>query len=101
MQDKTLVMGLPRWQQAFLRRHRLPDACLPYAQQWFVLLAQRLAEHQIGAGRTVLVALNGTQGSGLRKDYRLRLPLPAHDFYQLDEEGQVISHRHSGSPVND
>ena len=64
MQYKTLVMGLPRWQQAFLRRHRLPDACLPYAQQWFVLLAQRLAEHQIGAGRTVLVALNGTQGSG-------------------------------------
>ena len=89
MQDKTLVMELPRWQQAFLRRHRLPDACLPYAQQWFVLLAQRLAEHQIGAGRTVLVALNGTQGSGLRKDY------------QLDEERQVISHRHSGSPGND
>lgn len=91
MQDKTLVMGLPRWQQAFLRRHRLPDACLPYAQQWFVLLAQRLAEHQIGAGRTVLVALNGTQGSGKTTVCD----------YQLDEERQVISHRHSGSPGND
>ena len=94
-------MGLPRWPPAFLRRHRLPEAYLPYAQQWFVLLARRLAEHQIGAGRTVLVALTGTQGSGLRKDYRLRLPFPAHDFYQLDEERQVTSHRHSGSPGND
>ena len=91
MQDKTLVMGLPRWQQAFLRRHRLPDACLPYAQQWFVLLAQRLAEHQIGAGRTVLVALNGTQGSGKTTVW----------VYQFDEERQVTSHRHSGSPGND
>ena len=72
MQDKTLVMGLPRWQQAFFRWQRLPEAYLPYAQKWFVLLAQRLAEHQIGAGRTVLVALTGTQGSGKTAlcDYR-------------------------------
>ena len=91
MQDKTLVMGLPRWLQAFLLWHRLPDAYLPYALQWFVLLAQRLVEHQIGAGRTVLVALNGTQDLGKTTVC----------VYQFDEERQVTSHRHSGSAGND
>jgi D-glycerate 3-kinase len=57
-------MGSPHWQQAFLRRHRLPESYLSYAQQWFMPLAERLAAHQNSAARPVLVALNGSQGSG-------------------------------------
>ena len=99
-------MGLPRWQQAFFWRHRLPEAYLPYAQQWFMPLAKRLAGHQIGAGRPVPTALRGSQSSGktttfdcLHRYLELQpaprvLSLSIVDSYQLDGEYQVTSHRH-------
>ncbi|MEH6635880.1 MAG: hypothetical protein V7700_10190 [Halioglobus sp.] len=105
MQDKALAMGLPHWQQAFLRRHRLPEGYLPYAQQWFMPLAQHLAEHQIGAGRPVLVALNGSQGSGkttvcdylrcyLQEHSGLRvLSLSLDDFYLTRAERDDLADR--------
>ena len=98
-------MGLPGWQQAFLRQHRLPEAYLPYAQQWFMPLADRIAEHQIGAGRPLLVGLNGSQGSGkttvcdylrshLRENFSLRvLSLSLDDFYLTRAERQGLADR--------
>jgi D-glycerate 3-kinase len=64
LQAKRTAMGASRWQAAFLARHRLSDSYLDYAQQWFTPLARRLEKHQSSAGRPVLVAVNGSQGSG-------------------------------------
>lgn len=98
-------MGLPGWQQAFLRQHRLPQAYLPYAQQWFMPLADRIARHQIGAGRPLLVGLNGSQGSGkttvcdylcrhLQENCALRvLSLSLDDFYLTRAERQGLADR--------
>lgn len=94
-------MKLPDWQRDFLRRHRLPEAYLPYALQWFTPLATELATHRSGAQRPLLVALNGAQGSGkttvcdyLRSDleanFGLRvLSLSLDDFYltRVEREG--------------
>ena len=83
----------PQWQRTFLQRHQLPDSYLASAQQWFVPLAQTIAAHQSGAGRSVLVAINGSQGSGkttvcdylrdeLQATFGLRtLSLSLDDFY--------------------
>jgi D-glycerate 3-kinase len=57
-------MGSTGWQARYLARHRLPDSYLVYAQKWFAPLAGWLVEHQKGANRPILVALNGSQGSG-------------------------------------
>jgi len=55
---------LPQWQREFLLRHQLSNAFLQTAQAWFTPLAQALAELQQRANRSILVALNGCQGSG-------------------------------------
>tara|TARA_R110001592_G_scaffold215025_2_gene468251 strand:+ start:19633 stop:20559 length:927 start_codon:yes stop_codon:yes gene_type:complete len=59
----------PAWQKAFLDRHRLDAVYLRYAQYWFEPLATALRAHFNGArgvhaGRPLLVAVNGSQGSG-------------------------------------
>jgi D-glycerate 3-kinase len=59
----------PTWQKAFLDQHRLDAAYLRYAQCWFEPLATSLLAHRIGAsgartGPPLLVAVNGSQGSG-------------------------------------
>jgi D-glycerate 3-kinase len=54
----------PAWQNAFLQRHQLDTSYLATALKWFTPLTQNLAEHQNGAKRPLLVALNGCQGSG-------------------------------------
>lgn len=59
-----MPVQLPRWQEAFLQRNQLPRTYLSYAQQWFEPLAEALAAHQNGAGRPLLVVVNGSQGSG-------------------------------------
>ena len=93
LQEKTIVMGLPQWQQGFLQQHGLPQTYLSYAQQWFAPLAESLAVHQNGAGRAILVAVNGSQGSGkttacdylraeLEENHALRVvSLSLDDFY--------------------
>jgi len=98
-------MELPPWQQAFLRRHRLPETYLWYAQQWFMPLAERLVAHQNSAQRPVLVALNGSQGSGkttvcdylrcfLKEHAALRvLSLSLDDFYLTRAEREDLAAR--------
>lgn len=55
---------LPDWQNAFLEQHQLPLNFLESALKWFAPVAALIAEHQVGAGRPILVAVNGSQGSG-------------------------------------
>lgn len=83
----------PDWQQALLRRHQLSPAYLDSAQKWFTPMAAIIAEHQKGAGRCWLVAVNGSQGSGkttlcdylqalYREEYGLScVSLSLDDFY--------------------
>jgi len=61
--------SMATWQTAFLDQHRLPLDYLPYAQRWFIPLADALAMHHDGAvaggsETPLLVAINGSQGSG-------------------------------------
>ena len=95
--------GLLSWQDDLLRRHQLPPSYLAHAQQWFAPLAKILAEHQIGAGRPVLVAVNGSQGSGkttvcdylrasLEADYGLAVvSLSLDDFYLTRDQRQKLA----------
>jgi D-glycerate 3-kinase len=94
---------LPQWQEDLLRRHHLPPAYLAHAQQWFAPLAKTLAEHQIGADHPVLVAVNGSQGSGkttvcdylrgsLQADYGLAVvSLSLDDFYLTRAQRQNLA----------
>lgn len=61
MADNTVA-----WQKAFLDQHQLDAAYLHHAQCWFEPLAAALLAHRNGAGarRPMLVAVNGSQGSG-------------------------------------
>ncbi len=52
------------WQQELLAGHQLEVSYLGHAQRWFTPLADALAAHQKGAGRPVVVGINGCQGSG-------------------------------------
>ncbi len=49
---------------AFLRQQRLPPSYEETVNTWYLPLAGRLAGHHAGAGRPLLVGLNGSQGSG-------------------------------------
>ena len=64
MQADITVKGAPGWETAFADRHRLSRNYLEHAQKWFAPLAERIAAHQNGAGRGLLVGINGSQGSG-------------------------------------
>lgn len=65
MQDTRHVpVPVPDWQQRFIDQHRLSPAYLVSALKWFAPVAQLLFEHQLGAGRPLLVGVNGSQGSG-------------------------------------
>lgn len=95
-------MGMSHWQQDLLRRHRLPESYLGFALQWFTPLAARCAEHQNGASRGILVALNGSQGSGkstvcdylrcdLEENHSLRVvSLSLDDFYLTRAEREQL-----------
>jgi D-glycerate 3-kinase len=54
----------PEKQKVFLQRQRLAPAYLASAQYWFDPLADELSARQQSAGRPLLVAVNGSQGSG-------------------------------------
>jgi D-glycerate 3-kinase len=55
---------LPHWQNAFLEQHQLPVDYLESALKWFAPVAALIAGHQSSAGRPLLIAVNGSQGSG-------------------------------------
>lgn len=52
------------WQRQFLAQHKLPDAYLDTARQWFSPLAETLAVQSSQASKPLVVGLNGSQGSG-------------------------------------
>ena len=64
MNDDIDHMGLPHWQAALLRRHQLGTPYLETALRWYIPLVDALLAHQKGAERPLLVAINGSQGSG-------------------------------------
>ena len=98
-----MAMEPAQWQRAFLQRHQLPYSYLAYAQKWFVPLAQVIATHQSGANRALLVAVNGSQGSGkttlcdylrdeLHTHFGLRtLSLSLDDFYLTQAKRQELA----------
>lgn len=49
---------------AFLTAHKLPDAYVSTARQWFNALAQSIADQQQKMQQPIVVGINGTQGSG-------------------------------------
>jgi D-glycerate 3-kinase len=93
-----MPQGLSQWQQDFLDRHQLQRSYLTHAQKWYSPLANSLSAHQNGASRPILVAVNGSQGSGkttvcdylreaLEADYGLAvLSLSLDDFYLTREQ---------------
>ncbi|MCB1701134.1 MAG: hypothetical protein H6985_07495 [Pseudomonadales bacterium] len=95
---------VPPWQSALLQRHQLDIDFLRSALHWFAPLAQLLAEHQKGANRPVLLALNGCQGSGkttisdylccsLTQEFGLHaVALSLDDFYLGHAERQALAH---------
>ncbi|QFU76732.1 hypothetical protein EY643_14305 [Halioglobus maricola] len=93
----------PDWQEAFLQAHALPPAYLDSALKWFAPVANLLVEHQNGARRPLLVAVNGSQGSGkstlcaylvsrFRHEHGLvALSLSLDDFYLTRAERQELA----------
>lgn len=93
----------PQWQRDFLQRHQLGTAYLETALKWFTPLVRTLAKHQKDAGRSVLLALNGCQGSGkttvsdfLRASFEAEhglqtVALSLDDFYLTRAQRQTLS----------
>jgi len=55
---------LSQRQEQLLQHHKLDPSYLVSAQYWFDPLGDACVAHQISAGRPILVAVNGSQGSG-------------------------------------
>lgn len=62
-QDLT-SLGQADWRERLLQQHGLTPAYLVSAQYWFDPLADALVAHHKSAGRPILLAVNGSQGSG-------------------------------------
>ena len=98
-----MAAALPDWQQDFLGRHQLPAAYLETALKWFVPVGELLCGHQNGAGRPLLVGVNGSQGSGkstlcaflcdwLASEHAARaVSLSLDDFYLTRGERQQLA----------
>ncbi|MFT5335421.1 MAG: D-glycerate 3-kinase [Halioglobus sp.] len=94
---------LPEWQKRLLKQHKLDPAYLASAQYWFDPLVDSLAFVQEGQGRTLLVAVNGSQGSGkstlcaylemaISTKYGLSVStLSLDDFYQTRQQRLKLS----------
>jgi len=86
------------WQNKFLKSHQLDVDYISFAQKWFEPLAAKLAAYQASASRPILLAVNGSQGSGkstlcdylvaaLRFGHRLTaVTLSLDDFYYTRAE---------------
>ena len=100
--DNTLD-SLPQWQKRLLQRHHLPPSYLASAQYWFDPLAESIVTHQEGAKRPLLIAINGSQGSGkstlsaylemaIATRYHLKtVTLSLDDFYYTREQRLALS----------
>ena len=91
------------WQRAFLDAQRLPKAYLAVATEFFEPLATCLAVRHAARGATLLVGVNGSQGSGkstlcaylgatLRETHGLQaVDLSLDDFYLTRREREVLA----------
>ena len=95
--------GQARWQRGFIDQHQLDGAYLDSARIWFMPLVHILSMHQNKAKRPLLVAVNGSQGSGkttlcdylvaaLQAEHGLRaLALSLDDFYLGARQRQALA----------
>ena len=100
---RTRSNQLPQWQSDFLHRHQLGTAYLEFALKWFTPLVIDLVEHQNRAGRPILAAITGCQGSGkttvsdflcasLEAEHALHtVVLSLDDFYLKHAQRQVLA----------
>ncbi|MBT4521062.1 MAG: hypothetical protein HOC23_13755 [Halieaceae bacterium] len=91
------------WLRNWLAHNRLGEDYLASAQHWFDPLARTLAQYSADASRPVLIAVNGSQGSGkstlcdylqqvLERQYGLRaITLSLDDFYHTRLMRQQLS----------
>lgn len=103
MTPVTEQRHIPQWQSDFIQRHQLDAAYLDTALKWFTPLVQNLLAHQKSANRTILVALNGCQGSGkttvcdflrsaFEAEYQLQVvALSLDDFYLTSAQRQALA----------
>ena len=103
MTSGTRQHDTPQWQDDFIQRHQLGTGYLETARKWFTPLVHNLAAHQKRADRTILVALNGCQGSGkttvcdflgtsLREEHNLQaVALSLDDFYLTHAQRQALA----------
>lgn len=87
----------------FLQQHRLPADYQQQITEWFAPLAEAIKMHHKGAGRPIIVGINGAQGSGkstlaaclvllLEQQYQLSaLSLSLDDFYFTHAERQRLA----------
>lgn len=87
----------------FIRHQKLPDAYGEMAQHWFIPLAQELAQHVANTSGSLLVGVNGCQGSGkstlcalletlLSHQHQLStVTLSIDDFYLTKTERQSLA----------
>ena len=55
---------LPSLLSRFVVEHKLGPNYAETAQDWFIPLANIISQHQISAGKSIIVGINGCQGSG-------------------------------------
>ncbi|EED34802.1 conserved hypothetical protein [Luminiphilus syltensis NOR5-1B] len=89
--------------EQFLQKEDLPERYAATARQWFLPLASQIAAAQLKAGKTLLVGVNGSQGSGkstlcallrevLQSQYGLSVAdLSIDDFYLTHAERQTLA----------
>lgn len=84
--------------KAFVLQQSLPEAYIASALKWFAPVAQHIFEHHNSAQRTLIIGLNGCQGSGkstltallcqlLNKHYqKMAIGMSIDDFYLTKSE---------------
>jgi D-glycerate 3-kinase len=94
---------IPQWQRNLLQRHQLEFDYLASMERWLLPIVQFIAEQQRNAGRPLLIALNGCQGSGkttlsdylcssLSEEFKLRaIAISLDDFYLTRPERETLA----------
>ena len=88
----------PPWQKEFLLSHQLKTEYLSLAEKWFAPLTAKLATYHAKLSRPILLAVNGSQGSGkstmtdylvaqLKEKHQIKaVTLSLDDFYYTHSE---------------
>lgn len=87
----------------FIKQHQLPAQYQQLSQKWFSALAERIATHQNGAEKPLVIGINGAQGSGkstladllkfiLGTHFKCNtVSLSLDDFYYTRQERQTLA----------